>query len=501
MYSPLNDQEIEQPNLNKSTAPMPSEVQKHQLKTTFLSFFTSPLGKNAITICLLITAIAGMELAWSGVYAWTTSTLLEHGASGELSTLPFQLSPIISVIVIPIAGWASDRVMPRAIRYGYGSRRLILTVTILVCCLATLCVPLTSGTMFPQLPDRFILVSQLVLNTLIDFTNKTIESFVRAMISTVADERLEEVSHVLMTAVIGGSMILGFQATSFQVGEYLPVGPTMNVYYPIGVAIFLVTSLPLFLSKAEARACRDKDAKSTAAERPKDVPLLPVTGPVEEVEGVAKPPAHRTRTSWGQVVGVLVWCMLVFYSAWVPWTFNPQFLGYILFQGDPHAPKGSTAYEQYEQGAGFAGTSDSIISIGTLTAVATWLILDAVMGRLKRVAKIRPLLLGAGFNVVMFIGLAMNAFAPNIYVFVAAQLLMGSGFGAATNFVFSRAAHYTHISDAGLVNTLVFSAETLPQMLCTVSGTMAVGLTGSYRVPYVLGMAPLLVSIPLTFFL
>ncbi|KAG9395179.1 Major facilitator superfamily (MFS) [Carpediemonas membranifera] len=473
------------------------------LHRRIFSFFTSPLGKNLMVVTMLMITIAGMEIEWAGVYSWASSTLLEHGASGELSTLPFQLSPIISVIIIPIAGWASDRVMPRAVRYRYGSRRLILTVSILLCGASSVCVPLTSGTIFPQLPNMFIVVSQLFLNTFIDILNKFIESFVRALVSTVADPRIEGISHVLTTGILGFAMIFGFQATSLPLNDLLPVGHTMNLYFPLGVLIFFITAIPVFFSRAEARACCLKDNVDTPATR--DRPLLSVAddglsrvGDIED-DGAKPDRGARKRTSWVRVGLVLLWGMLSFFSAWTPWVFNPEFLGVEIYHGDPHAAPDSPAFHRYEKGSRLAGSSDSLISVGVLLSVFIWIALDALLA--KPLGRFRPMVFGAAFNVVMVVGMGLCAFSTSLPLFVFSQLLMGMGFGGSTNFIFSRAAHYTHISDVGLVNTLVFSAETLPQMLMTVSGTMAVGLTGSYRAPYVLGAVPMLIAIPLTFFL
>ncbi|KAG9389477.1 Major facilitator superfamily (MFS) [Carpediemonas membranifera] len=469
-----------------------------QLPHHIAAFFSSPLGKNLVISLLLMVSIAGMEIEWAGVYSWASSTLLEHGASGELSTLPFQLSPIISVIIIPIAGALSDR-FPKVIRYRYGSRRLILTVSILLCGACALCVPLTSGTIFPSLPSRFIIASQLFLNTLLDILNKFIESFIRALVGTVADPRLESINHVLTTAILGFAMIFGFQATSIPLNKWLPVGHTMNLYYPIGVVIFFITAIPVFFSKAEARACARKDN----VEQPtiKDIPLLSVAqepdSPAEvDPDAISVKEEGRKKTSWVRVGLVLLWCMAAFYSGWTAWVFNPEFLGVDIYHGDPHAHPNSVQFKKYEEGASLAGTSDSIISLGVMLSAFIWLALDALLARV--LGRFRTVLFGAMFNVILLVGLIMCAFAPGLLTFAFAQVLIGLGFGGSTNFVFSRAAHYTHISDVGLVNTLVFSAETLPQMLMTVSGTMAVGLTGSYRTPYILGAVPLLLTIPLT---
>ncbi|XP_053889212.1 membrane-associated transporter protein isoform X1 [Malaclemys terrapin pileata] len=339
-----------------------------------------PVKKPSGRLIMHSMAMLGREFCYAVEAAFVTPVLLSVGLPKSLYSLVWLISPILGFVLQPVVGSASDHCTS-----GWGKRRpYILALGILM--LLGMALYLNGDMMVSALiPERgkqrtWAIVITMLGVVLFDFAADFIDGPIKAYLFDVCSHQDKEKGlhyHALLTG-LGGA--LGYLTGAMDWGNSVLgrfLGSEFQVMFIIAALVFLIC-LTVHLCSIPEAPLRDDSTETKL--------LLKVDGPseygsIESVNnGYLKPGyaekkilselGKSTETPQTQVqTRMTIKCLLkallsmpshyrcLCISHLIGWTaflsnmlFFTDFMGQIVYHGNPYAPHNSTAYLTYERG-------------------------------------------------------------------------------------------------------------------------------------------------------
>uniref|UniRef100_A0A8C4WK70 Solute carrier family 45 member 2 n=1 Tax=Gopherus evgoodei TaxID=1825980 RepID=A0A8C4WK70_9SAUR len=320
-----------------------------------------PVKKSSGRLIMHSMAMLGREFCYAVEAAFVTPVLLSVGLPKSLYSLVWLISPILGFVLQPVVGSASDHCTS-----GWGKRRpYILALGFLM--LLGMALYLNGDMMVSALiPERgkqrtWAIVITMLGVVLFDFAADFIDGPIKAYLFDVCCHQDKEKGlhyHALFTG-LGGA--LGYLTGAMDWGNSVLgrfLGSEFQVMFIIAALVFLIC-LTVHLCSIPEAPLRDDNTETKL--------LLKVDGSskygsIERVNnGYLKPKYVQTRMTVKCLLKALLSmpshyrCLCV--SHLIGWTaflsnmlFFTDFMGQIVYHGNPYAPHNSTAYLTYERG-------------------------------------------------------------------------------------------------------------------------------------------------------
>uniref|UniRef100_A0A671LJI6 Solute carrier family 45 member 4-like n=1 Tax=Sinocyclocheilus anshuiensis TaxID=1608454 RepID=A0A671LJI6_9TELE len=285
----------------------------------------------------------GREFCYAMETALVTPVLLQLGLPEQYYSLSWFLSPILGLIFTPLCGSASDRCTLK-----WGRRRPFILA---------LCVGVLIGVAL-FLNGSLIVVGVVVL----DFCADALDGPIRAYLLDVADTEEQDMAlniHAFSAGLGGalGYMLGGLDWTNTFLGRAFKAQEQVLFFF---AAIIFIISTTLHLFSINEHLYTAKTGNGSFA-----VSGNPINGAVNATNQPGKVGLRPSVTSIGTTVKLLwlsmlkmppqLWRLCVchllsWFSMIAQAVFYTDFMGQVIFEGDPTAAANSTALQNYSKG-------------------------------------------------------------------------------------------------------------------------------------------------------
>ncbi|KAM7165576.1 membrane-associated transporter protein [Macrochelys suwanniensis] len=325
-------------------------------------------------------AMLGREFCYAVEAAFVTPVLLSVGLPKSLYSLVWLISPILGFVLQPVVGSASDRCTS-----GWGRRRpyiLALGIMMLLGMALYLNGDMVISALIPERGKQrtWAIVITMLGVVLFDFAADFIDGPIKAYLFDVCSHQDKEKGlhyHALLTG-LGGA--LGYLTGAMDWGHSVLgrfLGSEFQVIFVIAALVFLIC-LTVHLCSIPEAPLRD-DSTETKLLLKEDGPSQ--YGSIESINNGYLKPGYAEKKTLSELekssetpqiqvqTRMTIKCLLkallsmpshyrcLCISHLIGWTaflsnmlFFTDFMGQIVYHGNPYAPHNSTAYLTYERG-------------------------------------------------------------------------------------------------------------------------------------------------------
>uniref|UniRef100_A0A672TKW9 Solute carrier family 45 member 4 n=1 Tax=Strigops habroptila TaxID=2489341 RepID=A0A672TKW9_STRHB len=361
----------------------------------------------------------GREFCYAMETALVTPVLLQIGLPEQYYSLTWFLSPILGLIFTPLIGSASDRCT-----LSWGRRRPF----ILALCIGVLfgvalflngsVIGLAIGDVPDKQPIGIVLtvLGVVVLDFCADATEGPIRAYLLDVLSSHPDDQVVTELVVFSSTGLGGAigyMLGGLDWTQTFLGDIFKSQQQVLFFF---AAIIFSVSVALHLFSIEEEQYNPQQDRID--EEGDTLSSVKLSGKSEEGETET-----TVRLLWlsmlkmpKELLRLCVCHLLTWFSIIAEAVFYTDFMGQVIFQGDPKAPSNSTELHAYN-----AGVQMGCWGLVIYAATAAVSLLQKYLDNYDLSIKVIYILGTLGFCV----GAAVMAIFPNVYVTMIMISTMG----------------------------------------------------------------------------
>uniref|UniRef100_A0A8C7A7D7 Solute carrier family 45 member 4 n=1 Tax=Nothoprocta perdicaria TaxID=30464 RepID=A0A8C7A7D7_NOTPE len=360
----------------------------------------------------------GREFCYAMETALVTPVLLQIGLPEQYYSLTWFLSPILGLIFTPLIGSASDRCT-----LSWGRRRPF----ILALCIGVLfgVALFLNGSVIDKQPIGIVLTVLGVV--VLDFCADATEGPIRAYLLDVVDSEEQDMAlniHAFSAGLGGaiGYMLGGLDWTQTFLGSIFKSQEQVLFFF---AAIIFSVSVALHLFSIEEEPKRKRLPTKRVPQRTRENRHEAI----EHLKLHAEAKAHvlpaailhllllrQNRLSPLSIPSLCVCHLLTWFSIIAEAVFYTDFMGQVIFKGDPKAPSNSTELHAYN-----AGVQMGCWGLVIYAATAAVSLLQKYLDNYDLSIKVIYILGTLGFS----LGTAVMAMFPNVYVTMIMISTMG----------------------------------------------------------------------------
>uniref|UniRef100_A0A8C5U2F2 Solute carrier family 45 member 4 n=1 Tax=Malurus cyaneus samueli TaxID=2593467 RepID=A0A8C5U2F2_9PASS len=366
----------------------------------------------------------GREFCYAMETALVTPVLLQIGLPEQYYSLTWFLSPILGLIFTPLIGSASDRCT-----LSWGRRRPF----ILALCIGVLfgVALFLNGSVIDKQPIGIVLTVLGVV--VLDFCADATEGPIRAYLLDVVDSEEQDMAlniHAFSAGLGGaiGYMLGGLDWTQTFLGSIFKSQEQVLFFF---AAIIFSVSVALHLFSIEEEQYNPQqdriDDEGDTLSSAKFSGSLPPLNRLNVIKTTAAALPGETETTvrllWlsmlkmpKELLRLCVCHLLTWFSIIAEAVFYTDFMGQVIFQGDPKAPSNSTELHAYN-----AGVQMGCWGLVIYAATAAVSLLQKYLDNYDLSIKVIYILGTLGFS----LGTAVMAMFPNVYVTMIMISTMG----------------------------------------------------------------------------
>uniref|UniRef100_A0A670YF86 Solute carrier family 45 member 2 n=1 Tax=Pseudonaja textilis TaxID=8673 RepID=A0A670YF86_PSETE len=317
-----------------------------------------PSKKRTGQLIMHSTIMFGREFCYAVEAAFVTPVLLTVGLPKSLYSIVWLISPILGFLLQPVVGSVSDRCTSR-----WGKRRpFILILSLLM--LLGMALYLNGDALISGTWKTWAIIITMLGVVLFDFAADFIDGPIKAYLFDVCTHQDKQKGlhyHALLTG-LGGA--LGYLTGAIDwgatiLGKYL--GSEFHVMFFFGALVFLLCLVVHLCSIPEAPLVDTSGETKVLVKNSQPDQYGAIESVKNNSECILKKQKNKRQITIMSLLEALLnmpphyrsLCL----SHLMGWTaflsnmlFFTDFMGQIVFEGDPYAPHNSTAYRTYKRG-------------------------------------------------------------------------------------------------------------------------------------------------------
>uniref|UniRef100_A0A8C0BLR7 Solute carrier family 45 member 4 n=1 Tax=Buteo japonicus TaxID=224669 RepID=A0A8C0BLR7_9AVES len=376
----------------------------------------------------------GREFCYAMETALVTPVLLQIGLPEQYYSLTWFLSPILGLIFTPLIGSASDRCT-----LSWGRRRPFILALCIGVLFGVALFLNGSPSAFEGKHKQPIGIVLTVLGVVVlDFCADATEGPIRAYLLDVVDSEEQDMAlniHAFSAGLGGaiGYMLGGLDWTQTFLGSIFKSQEQVLFFF---AAIIFSVSVALHLFSIEEEQYNPQQDRID--DEGDTLSSVKFSGNTESEEGETE---TTVRLLWlsmlkmpKELLRLCVCHLLTWFSIIAEAVFYTDFMGQVIFQGDPKAPSNSTELHAYN-----AGVQMGCWGLVIYAATAAVSLLQKYLDNYDLSIKVIYILGTLGFS----LGTAVMAMFPNVYILVFNYLISSIVLPPNTLLVFFQYIHHS----------------------------------------------------------